>query len=81
MKDHLFIAHKDAKSSDFNFKVIADISCDIDGPIASTIRSSTIENPIYGYNPYTEKRSKFREDSAIAVMAVSNLPCELPRCF
>ena len=49
----------DAKSSDFNFKVIADISCDIDGPIASTIRSSTIENPIYGYNPYTEKEVPF----------------------
>ncbi|MAU36034.1 MAG: alanine dehydrogenase [Flavobacteriales bacterium] len=70
---------KDAKSSDFNFKVIADISCDIDGPVASTIRSSTIENPIYGYNPYTEKEVNFREEEAIAVMAVSNLPCELPR--
>ena len=46
----------DAKSSDFKIRTIADISCDIDGPVASTIRPSTIENPIYGYNPQTEKR-------------------------
>ena len=37
---------EDAKSDDFNVQVVADISCDIDGPIASTIRSSTITNPI-----------------------------------
>jgi alanine dehydrogenase len=70
---------KDAKSTDFNFKVVADISCDIDGPVASTIRSSTIENPIYGYNPITEEEVSFKEDRSIAVMAVSNLPCELPK--
>ena len=46
---------EDARSVNFNLKVIADISCDIDGPVASTIRSSTIENPIYGYNVETEK--------------------------
>lgn len=69
---------KDAKSDDFNIKVVADISCDIDGPVASTIRSSTIANPIYGYNPITESEVDFMDDSAIAVMAVDNLPCELP---
>ena len=61
-------------------KVIADISCDINGPIASTIRSSSIINPVYGYNTRL-----FKEDNnldsidVIAVMAVDNLPCELPR--
>ena len=70
---------EDARSDDFNLKVIADISCDIDGPVASTIRSSTIEDPIYGYCPETEKEVFFNQENSIAVMAVSNLPCELPK--
>jgi len=69
---------KDAKSEDFNIKVVADISCDVDGPVASTIRSSTIENPIYGYNPKTESEVDYMDKKAIGVMAVDNLPCELP---
>lgn len=70
---------EDAKSPDFKIKVVADISCDVDGPVASTIRSSTIEDPIYGYNPKTEQEVNFMEKDAIAVMAVDNLPCELPK--
>jgi len=70
---------KDAKSKDFKIKVVADISCDIDGPVASTIRSSTIAEPNYGYNPKTEQEVNFKDKDAIAVMAVDNLPCELPK--
>lgn len=70
---------EEAKLVDFNLKVVADISCDIDGPVASTIRSSTIEEPIYGYNPITEEEDSFKDEDTIAVMAVSNLPCELPK--
>jgi len=69
---------EDAKSIDFNIKVVADISCDVDGPVASTIRSSTIADPIYGYDPNTEREVDFMNKDAIAVMAVDNLPCELP---
>ena len=47
-------SREDVKSNNFNIKVVADISCDINGPIATTIRPSTIEDPIYGYNPETE---------------------------
>jgi len=70
---------EDAKLKDFNIKVVADISCDIDGPVASTIRSSTIANPIYGYNPITELEVDYKNKDAIGVMAVDNLPCELPK--
>ncbi|GAA4271045.1 NAD(P)-dependent oxidoreductase [Aquimarina gracilis] len=70
---------EDAKSNDFNIKVVADISCDIDGPVASTIRPSTIADPIYGYNPETEAEVGFKDPKAIVVMAVDNLPCELPK--
>ena len=70
---------EDAKQPGFKIKVVADISCDIDGPVASTIKSSTIEDPIYGYDPQSESESNFTNPNAIAVMAVDNLPCELPR--
>ena len=70
---------EDAKHPDFNINLIADISCDIDGPVASTIRPSTIANPFYGYNPQTESEVAFDAQGAITVMAVDNLPCELPK--
>ncbi len=69
----------EAKDPNFKIKVVADISCDIDGPIASTIRSSTIAEPIYGYDAQTEKEINFLSEKAIAVMAVDNLPNELPK--
>ena len=79
-KDAPFLfTRDDAKKSDFNLSVIADVSCDIDGPVASTIRPSTILDPIYGYNPILEKEDDFTNNSVIAVMAVDNLPCELPK--
>ncbi len=70
---------EDLKAPDIRTKVVADISCDIDGPVASTIRPSTIADPIYGYNPATESEDHFNKDGVIAVMAVDNLPCELPK--
>ena len=70
---------EDARHSDFNINLVADISCDIDGPIASTIRSSTIAEPFYGYDPQTESEVDINAKGAIAVMAVDNLPCELPK--
>ncbi|PWG06566.1 NAD(P)-dependent oxidoreductase [Polaribacter aquimarinus] len=70
---------EDAKHSEFQIKFVADISCDIDGPVASTIRPSTIADPIYGYNPQTESEVDYKSKDAIVVMAVDNLPCELPK--
>ncbi|WKK65890.1 NAD(P)-dependent oxidoreductase [Lutimonas zeaxanthinifaciens] len=70
---------EDAKSEDFKIRVVADISCDIDGPVASTIRPSTIADPVYGYDRIEEKETSYSDPEAIAVMAVDNLPNELPR--
>ncbi len=69
----------DAKSKDFNIQIVADISCDIDGPVASTIRASTIAAPIYGYDPMKESEVNYKDAGAMAIMAVDNLPNELPR--
>lgn len=69
---------EDAKHPDWRVRAVADISCDIDGPVASTIRPSTVADPFYGYDPQSESETDFRAPEAIAVMAVDNLPCELP---
>jgi saccharopine dehydrogenase (NAD+, L-lysine-forming) len=68
-----------ARDPNFNIKLVADISCDIDGPVASTIRPSTIADPFYAYNPISEKEVALGTEGSIAVSAVDNLPGELPR--
>ncbi|MFT4779117.1 MAG: saccharopine dehydrogenase (NAD+, L-lysine-forming) [Flavobacteriales bacterium] len=70
---------EDMKKEDWRISVVADISCDINGPVASTLRPSNIADPIYGYDPTTEEETVFTAPTAIAVMAVDNLPCELPK--
>ena len=69
----------DTKHPEFKINLVADISCDIDGPVATTIRPSTIADPFYGYDAKTEKEVAFNAKGAITVMAVDNLPCELPK--
>lgn len=59
-------------------KVVADISCDVDGPIACTLRASTIADPLYGYDAKTNQEVDVFHPNAVVVMAVDNLPCELP---
>jgi saccharopine dehydrogenase (NAD+, L-lysine forming) len=67
-------------SPDFRIRIIADITCDINGSIPSTQRASTIPDPIYDYDPATNStHAAFSNDSFVSVMAVDNLPCELPR--
>jgi len=61
---------EDMKHPDWKVSVVADISCDIDGPVASTIRPSTIAEPIYGYDKNSETEVDFKNPNAIAVMAV-----------
>ncbi|WBL26416.1 NAD(P)-dependent oxidoreductase [Zunongwangia sp. HGR-M22] len=75
----VFFTKEEAKTPNFRIKYIADISCDIAKPIPSTIRASTIADPIYGYDPKTEKETDYKNPEAITVMAVDNLPCELPK--
>lgn len=67
------------KHKNCRLHVVADISCDIDGPIACTLRPSTIAEPFYGYDPMTHSECDYMDSKAFAVMAVDNLPCELPR--
>jgi hypothetical protein len=76
----VFFTKDDMKSPDFRISIIADISCDIDGGIPSTIRSTTISDPFYAYNPFLEvEEPAFSRLTNVTVMSIDNLPGELPR--
>ncbi len=78
-KADVLLSKNDFSSPDFKIKMIADISCDINGPIYSTLRSSTIEEPFYGYDSTSGTETDFFAENSVGVMAVDNLPCELPK--
>ena len=64
----------------FKIKVVADITCDINGSVPSTKQASTISDPVYDYDPVTDSvKPPFSFDRFVTVMAIDNLPCELPR--
>lgn len=70
----------DMKDPDFRIKIVADITCDMDGSIPCTKKPSTIPNPIYDFDPNSESIAEaLSNEKFITVMAVDNLPCELPR--
>ena len=69
----------DVRDSAFNIKIVSDISCDVNGSIPSTLRFSSIEDPIYGYDPITEKEVDHMQQGVLSVVAIDNLPCELPK--
>ncbi|MEQ9230030.1 MAG: alanine dehydrogenase, partial [Cyclobacteriaceae bacterium] len=71
---------EDATDPHFKTSIIADITCDIEGSIPSTKKPSTIDDPIYDYNPTDDSiEQALTDEGNITVMAVDNLPCELPR--
>ena len=61
-----------------NLKVIGDITCDINGSIPTTLRSSTITDPYYYFDKIKHEETN-KNKNALAIMAVDNLPSELPR--
>ena len=70
---------EDTQDPFFKIEVISDISCDIDGSVPTTLDASSIADPFFGYVKATgEKGEPFAEEN-ITIMAVDNLPCELPR--
>ncbi len=79
-KAPVLFTREDMQSVDFKIKVIADITCDIDGSVPSTKKASTITDPIYDYDPKNDRvETQLSNEKYVTVMAVDNLPCELPR--
>ena len=61
-----------------NLKIIGDVTCDINGSVPTTIRSTTIAKPNYSIDTDSMKEIELG-NKGIAVMAVDNLPSELPK--
>jgi alanine dehydrogenase len=75
----MFFKREDMLEKEFKTKIIADVSCDIGGPIPSTLRASEIANPFYGYNPENGEETAPFDKNSVTVMAIDNLPGEVPR--
>jgi len=79
-KAPVLFRREDMLAPDFKIKIIADITCDIEGSVPSTKRASTIPDPLYDYDASTDQvKPVFSDDHNVTVMAIDNLPCELPR--
>lgn len=71
---------EDINTDDFNISVIADITCDIHGSVPTTIRASKVLDPVYDIDrEHFEELPPFGKQTSISVMAIDNLPTELPR--
>jgi alanine dehydrogenase len=67
------------KDNSFRIRVIADITCDLNGSVPTTIRTTTFKDPYFDYNPLTGREEQaFSDPANITVMAIDNLPCGLP---
>ncbi len=64
--------------SDTRLKVIGDVTCDIRGSLSSTIRATTPGDPVYLYDPELDQEREGFSDHGPLVLAVDNLPCEIP---
>ena len=76
-----FFTREEMVQPDFRIQVIADISCDIapEASVPCTLRASTISDPVYGYDPSTNQETPPFNSKSVDVMAIDNLPNELPR--
>ena len=68
-----------ARRNDFRIKSIADITDDAGGSVPCNLGDSTINDPVYGVDIATGNKTAPYIKSSIDVMAVGNLPNELPR--
>jgi alanine dehydrogenase len=79
-KSPVFFTREDVEKPDFRISVVGDISCDVGGPIPTTLRATSIADPFYSYNRIRHcEEEPFSHPDNITVMSIDNLPGELPR--
>lgn len=69
----------DMKQPSFRIRTIADISDDKSGSVPCNLGDNTMEDPVYGVDKFTGQRTAPYVENSVDVMAVGNLPNELPR--
>jgi alanine dehydrogenase len=70
---------RDTEEDNFSIKVIADITCDVEGSVPITMEATDIFNPAFGWSRSEQKKVAPYGDDTIDVMAVTNLPTEMPK--
>jgi alanine dehydrogenase len=60
-------------------RVLADLSCDLEGALETTTRIATLDDPLYVVDPRTGRTAPGVEGPGPVVLAVDNLPAEFPR--
>ncbi len=76
-----FFSLEEMNLPEFRIRVIADITCDIapDASIPATVRATTIEDPIFGFDPRSGREEQPHQEHVIDMMTIDNLPNELAR--
>ncbi len=69
----------DVPSEDFIIQTIADITDDMNGSVPINMGDQSIEDPVYGVDRKTLEKTAPYLETSIDIMAVGNLPNELPR--
>lgn len=69
----------DVKDENFIIQTIADITDDVNGSVPINLGDQTIEDPVYGVDRQTLLKTAPYVPGSIDIMAVGNLPNELPR--
>ena len=67
------------QSNQFKIQTIADITDDKNGSVPCNLGDATIENPVYGVDKLTGEQTAPYLPNSVDIMAVGNLPNELPR--
>jgi alanine dehydrogenase len=70
---------EDVKAESFIIQTIADVTDDANGSVPINCGDQTIEDPVYGINRHTLQKTAPYLPGSIDIMAVGNLPNELPR--
>jgi len=73
------MVHTLSKKKPFRLEFIGDLSCDVEGSVELTYKTTTPEKPTFTYDPRRKKFVDGYKSEGITVLAVDNLPAELPR--
>lgn len=78
-KAPVLFTKEEAVQQDFRIRQISDVTCDLNGSIPTTLRTSSIKDPFYDVDLQSfEERPPFSSKDFLTVCAVDNLPTELP---
>lgn len=73
------MVRKISRRKNFRLEFISDISCDVRGSIEITRKATSVENPVFTYDPAKDEYYDGYANKGINVLAIDNLPAEMPK--